>query len=72
MDISIENPKKAPDNGMDKSSMPPLYSWSLKDCRVIHSGCRSQTLDAAIGVSAEYDLLVGLVYSILGWGELKA
>ena len=37
----------------------------LKDCGVIRSGCRSQTLDAAIGVSAEYDLLVGLVYSIL-------
>jgi hypothetical protein len=40
--------------------------WGLKDCGVIGSRCRSQTLVAAIGVSAEYDLLVGLVYSILG------
>lgn len=40
--------------------------WGLKDRRVIRSGCRSQTLDTTIGVSAEYDLLVGLIYSILG------
>jgi hypothetical protein len=40
--------------------------WRLKDCGVIRSGCRSQTWDAAIGASAEYNLLVGLVYSILG------
>ena len=46
--------------------------WGLKNCWVIRSGCRSQTLDAAIGVSAEYDLLVGLVYSILGRAEPKA
>jgi hypothetical protein len=40
--------------------------WGLKDCGIIRSGCRSQTLDAVIGVPAEYDLLVGLVYGILG------
>ena len=40
--------------------------WGLKDRGVICSGCRSQSLDAAVGVAAEYDLLVGLVYSILG------
>lgn len=27
IDISIENPKKAPESGIDKSFMPPLYSW---------------------------------------------